>query len=111
MRPIRGRVYTLREIVRDLELLDAPSLGFADGVIQDAHCTCEQLLAVPGLADTEWKYICTTHEWIPVFKAVNNDEVRKCVDVVFYGDVLMRQDYAWITPIGLSRPLTADLCC
>jgi hypothetical protein len=65
------KVYTFREVC-ELTLRDSPCLLFWDkegnrANIQDSHMTREEMLSVPGFADSEWRYIRETHEWIPVF--------------------------------------------
>jgi hypothetical protein len=105
--PRRGVVYTLRQILEDLDLDDGPSLGFnsefGHAVIQNSHVTDAQLLSVPGLADTRWRYVRTTHEWIPVFEATDDAAVCACVDVSKDYDELMQCDDIWVTPKGFPR--------
>ena len=65
-------VYTFREICEDLILRDSPHLMFYDtegerDVIQTSHMTEEDMLSVEGFADSKWKYIRETDEWIPIF--------------------------------------------
>ena len=93
-KPVRGRVYTAREI-QDLDLLDSPffliPVGlFAPGSLQPFNPdfssgyrtvqtqihTVEEELAVPLFADTKWEYSHTTSEWIPIFHFVHNQEVK-----------------------------------
>lgn len=106
--PISGVVYTLRDLLQ-LNLRDSPSLQIhwqgKVGDIQDAHVTEEQLLSVPGLAETQWRFIRTTHEWIPIFHAVEVEDVLKCVDIEPYIDKyeLLRNPGWWITPKGFPR--------
>jgi len=68
--PRSGQVYSLKEIM-GLYLRDSPCLGgLVAGrmaYIQDSHLTEEELLAVPGAAESQWKYIRETDEWIPIF--------------------------------------------
>ena len=89
--PVRGATYSARQIFSQLELLDSPSLLFMavgpDGklsrhVIQNGHMLNEEILAVPGFAETLWVYEYTTNEWIPIFSAVGN--ILPYVDVEPY---------------------------
>ncbi|QZE59509.1 hypothetical protein MPK66_gp265 [Erwinia phage pEa_SNUABM_2] len=85
--PLRGRVYTLREIENDLELRDSPFLRFVPQkvrlageseagiqVIQQSHIA--DLSDVEGWADTEWSYVRETEEWIPLFRAVDDAAIE-----------------------------------
>lgn len=106
--PVKGSVYTLAQVF-DLNLLDSPSLGFSYSgrqcVIQDSHVTVEELLTVPDLALTEWRYVRTTNEWIPVFEAVKNDAVIACVDIEPEFDPHEEtSERFWVTPKGFPRP-------
>lgn len=93
--PLPGRVYTLREI-QDLDLRDGPALGFyLEGkthYIQDAHfCSGEEFMnSVPGFADTEWRYIRETNEWIPLFQYVGQIPITEFVEryETIYDDTL-----------------------
>jgi hypothetical protein len=106
--PVPGQIYTLAIIEMALELRDSPSLCvLIDGrewPIQNSHLTVEQLLSVPGLGATRWRYSRTTHEWIPCFHAVEPDKVLACIDVARgYDTLFKRRDY-WLTPKGFERP-------
>lgn len=106
--PVKGSIYTLAQVF-DLNLLDSPSLGFSYSgrqcVIQDSHVTVEELLTVQHLAATEWRYVRTTKEWIPVFEAVNNDAVIACLDIEPEFDPLEESsERFWVTPKGFPRP-------
>lgn len=102
--PSRLRTYTLTQVF-DLDLPDSPSLGFKyEGVrtvVQDSHVTVEELLSVPGFANTRWEYIRTTNEWIPVFSAVDDEAVVACVDVEPYFGI--EPGNFWVTPKGFPR--------
>lgn len=106
--PKPGATYTLREIHSILKLDDSPHLGFDHQgirtVIQTSHVTDEELLAVPGLADTLWTYIRTTSEWIPSFVAVDHKAIAAFVDIepmkaMFHDD----PPNWWVTPKGHVR--------
>ena len=86
---VRGTVYTFRDICERLDLRDSPSLDFRlpeecwptlvtqvaetwqascpCSPVQTAHVTEEEILAIPGWAESEWVYRFETSEWIPVF--------------------------------------------
>lgn len=109
--PVRGFQYSLRQIYEQLDLDDSPSLhiriGDLKGPIQDSHVTVEQMLSVPGLADTQWTYRRTTWEYIPCFEYSGTAEaILACVDSEpwkprFAGDEV--DNYTWITPKGFPR--------
>lgn len=95
--PQRGHVYSLRDILTALELQDSPSLQYRNNPIQTAHLTSEQLLSVPGMAETRWQYLRTTIEWIPIFVHADGDvpvDVEPNVD---------HPKLLWITPKGFPR--------
>lgn len=101
--PVRNQHYSFEQI-QSLILDDTPHLMFehqrTSCVIQDSHCTTEQLMAVPGFAQLVWRYEYTTEEWIPVFKAVDVSAVLQCVDIE---DCLAEPGCLWVTPKGLPR--------
>lgn len=109
--PKAQQTYSLAEIsVQDLD--DSPALGFnhlsIDGCIQDSHVTLEELLSVPGMAESRWTYIRTTHEWIPVFRwaASNPKPIEELVDLETYKDCFPSHENApswWATPKGFPR--------
>ncbi len=118
--PYPGNIYTLAQIMEQ-DLPDAPSLGFRMApnpsapaeiesvlaVIQDSHLTVEQLLYVPGLADTEWRYIRTTNEQVPVFNYAGElEKLLACVDIEpEIGNFGQEECYGWwVTPKGYPRP-------
>lgn len=104
--PRMGVVYTASQVFA-LDLLDSPSFGFwVDGhqaVIQTAHTSIEELLSVPGFAATKWRYLRTTHEWIPVFQAVDNGAVIACMDIEPSIHPFDEPGTFWVTPKGLPR--------
>jgi hypothetical protein len=56
---------------------------------------------VPGIAQTKWRYVRETHEWIPIFLWADPGNPRDVVDVEpLLGD---RKRYLWITPKGFPR--------
>lgn len=108
-RPIRSTIYTGAEIINVLYLLDSPALevviGDKRGCIQDSHMTNEQLMSVPGFAESSWKYLRTTDEEIPVFKFVGPDphQFLDIVDAVSYSTGEVVPEELWITPKGFPR--------
>lgn len=108
--PKSGQVYTLRQIIEELHLRDSPHLGFmANGVrqvIQNSHCTEAQLLEVPGMADSLWKYLYETDEWIPIFSFAENNPlpIEELVDTEAEIDPYAEKPgVLWVTPKGLPR--------
>jgi hypothetical protein len=108
--PKPQQTYTLREIWEELALLDSPSLqtpvrlpdgGIDRSPIQDAHLRVEELLSVPGMAESRWTYQYTTKEWIPVFHFVGEPEdAAKLVDIEPFIDAPGEH---WLTPKGFPR--------
>lgn len=105
-RPVMHAVYTAAELHK-LDLLDSPCLRFSYrnglAVIQNCHLTEEELLSVPSFADTRWRYIRTTHEWIPVFHAVDDDAVIACMDIERDRSPYSDDGSWWVTPKGFPR--------
>jgi hypothetical protein len=81
--PIGGQVYTLEQILKQLDLDDSPFLRFqhegAICVIQDGPLPDDELLAVDGLAQTKWRYQYTTHELCPLFMYVGDTPITELV--------------------------------
>lgn len=105
MTPQRGHVYTLQQIEKALDLRDSPCLEFVHdnelAVLQTSHLSENELLAVPGFADTQWRYVLETYEWIPVFRYVDTRPITDFVDITViteYGET----EY-WATPKGHPR--------
>jgi hypothetical protein len=105
--PTRGIVYCLSDIYKTLDLLDIPALTFTykdrKGIVQTSHTTTEQLLSVPGFADSKWIYTRTTSEWIPLFEYFDQIPIIKFVDVVKWHDGSLFVDRWWATPKGFPR--------
>ena len=99
--PSRGEIYTLQEIEETLHLKDSPCLLFhhnkTECVIQNSHITSEDLLGIPGFAQTLWRYIHTTEEWIPVFVSTESS-ILEFVDVA-----IGVRGGVWVTPKGFPR--------
>lgn len=106
MNPVMGKVYTYAEIMK-LNLTDTPHLKFINMttvakewvVIQQAHVTNEQLLSIPGFAETQWRYMRTTDEEIPIFVHVGGTPIEDCVDI----ENGKEGNQAWVTPNGYPR--------
>lgn len=109
--PKCGTIYTYKEIVEILTLRDSPSLNFSHknmlGVIQESHLTQEQLLSVPGMIDTTWRYVRETLEWIPLFDY--SGDINKLLEVI---DIEPASEFYqsnqpitcwWATPKGFPR--------
>lgn len=107
IRPKPGALYTAEQILNDLDLDDTPHWQFHhEGklcVVQDAHLTRQELLSVPGFAETTWTYIRTTSEWIPLFTATSASAVRDCVDIEPRIDPYLDDAGFWVTPKGFQR--------
>ena len=107
IRPRPGQVYSSEEIIKDLSLRDSPFFKFMFGnhsvVIQTSHMTDEQLLSVEGFASVRWKYIRETSEWIPIFHAVDNDEILRLVNIEKSTDNYDGGDGYWVTLVGHHR--------
>ena len=106
IQPIKGQVYSLRNVIQDLELLDSPHLCFISKreqgeVIQTSHLTEEELLSVPGFAETQWRYLYTTYEWIPIFRYVGRvEELPQYID---WESDIDNPGHLWVTPKGFPR--------
>lgn len=111
MIPKRGQLYTLTQVLKELELRDSPFLGvFVDDSghrypIQDSHIVSTNMLSIEGFADTKWEYRYETAEWIPIFQyAKDNPPITDFVDyepaVDWDGN---QEDGFWVTPKGFPR--------
>lgn len=82
--PKAGEVYTLKQINTEMYLRDSPHLEFtlndARFPIQDSHLETSMSEAVPDMADSKWKYIRETHEWIPIFIYVGERPIEEMVE-------------------------------
>lgn len=101
--PVRNGQYTYSQMMA-MYLDDTPHLMFQVGnvacTVQDSHITQEQLLTVPGFSALLWRYEYTNHEFIPIFKAVDNEAVLQCVDIEPLSD---DTESLWVTPKGFPR--------
>lgn len=108
--PQTNGVYSLREICENLRLLDSPQLLIhiddKSSVIQDAHINHEELLTIPGIAETQWRYLRTTEEWIPLF-TYSHLNTRPITDFVDVGPEIdmdgKKTEELWVTPKGFPR--------
>lgn len=108
VRPRIGWIYTLEDIMTGLALRDSPSLEFKyqgkKVYIQDSHMAEPLHVSVPGFGQSTWKYEGETDEWIPCFKATDDESILQFVDVVpeIQDPALVGQlkpDW-WVTPKG-----------
>lgn len=105
--PRRGALYTLQQILKHLALEDSPVLGFIHKnvlcSIATSHVTSEELLSIPGAAQSNWKYLYTTNDYIPVFDFVGAD-IEKFVNIEqeYNPDGSYSKSF-WVTPKGFPR--------
>ena len=111
--PQRGEIFTAEEVFA-LPLRDCPCLCIAvscdpeveydDPPIQYSHLTVEQLLSVLGFAESKWRFIKETSEWIPVFEFVGTaEEAALLVDISKEWDDVFKRYSWWVTPKGFPR--------
>lgn len=110
IRPRAGQVYTLRQIEQELYLRDSACLRFTHqdvaGVIQNSHLTSEEMLSVPGFADSQWTYVRETEEWIPVFRYAGSTPITDFIEIeqaIDYWTGRKENDW-WAVPKGFPRP-------
>lgn len=117
-RPQRGVVYSLSEVLCDLELLETACLCFrvqdlcypenrstTEQVLIYSHLKDEQLLAMPGWSETQWKFAYETDEWMPVFVAIDDIAVEKlCVIEPLVGRDVRYSSSMWVFPRGAECP-------
>lgn len=110
--PKRYQSYTYKEISEVLYLRDSPALGFyhqgIQGRIQNTHLNEEEMMSVPGMAESKWTYIRETHEWIPIFQfneKADQPPITTLVDLEPYIDIYNLNDDKswWATPKGFPR--------
>jgi len=113
-RPQRGAVYNLSEILCDLELLKSACLCFyvqdlcysdnrssTEQIVDFTHLTDDQLLAIPGWSETQWRFAYETEEWTPVFRAIDDRSVERLCHIEPYVDRDMQSiNHMWVTPRG-----------
>jgi hypothetical protein len=107
VKPRVGQVYSSEEILRNLDLRDTPFFMFMFNdhrvVIQTSHMTDSEVLSVEKFSDVRWKYIRETSEWIPIFHAVDNDEILRLVNIEKSTDNYDGGDGYWVTLVGHHR--------
>ena len=106
--PVRNAVYTFREICECLDLRDSPFLRFYHNdtlqVVQMSHVCEATVLAIPGWAESRWKFQRETDEWIPLFITENVEAVLPLVDMEPYIDPFAeRAGIMWVVPKGTER--------
>lgn len=106
--PVRGAIYTLTEIEKNLKLLDTPCLlvfiptnGFHP--IQNTHFLVDDILAIKEWAESKWEYSHTTNEWIPVFRAVDSESIRNLCSVSESKYEYANDGDMWIVPKAFPR--------
>ena len=86
--PVRNKVYTLQQILNNLNLGDSPFLNFRhEGVtvvIQDGQ---GDPLNVPEMANSLWTYQRTTHEMCPIFFYAGETDIHELVEVREYVEI------------------------
>lgn len=106
IQPRTQQVYRLDEILKGMELPDSPFLTIRhegkSGSIQDSHITNEQLLSVPGIGGTWWRYSHTTNEDCPIFYWHSKNEYPFTLFVDVEDDE-SNEKALWITPKGFPR--------
>lgn len=114
--PRRNHIYTLAQVLTELDLQDSPNLSFVvaddDGndcepALQTSHVKSEELLLIEGFAESRWVYHYTTHEWIPVFTFAK-DNARPITDFIDMEKEIDPYDSPnrngmWCTPKGHPR--------
>ena len=81
--PERGQVYTLREIETGLYLRDSACLNFTHEGIE----SCVQghpdidFTQPSAIADSEWRYVRETDEWIPVFRYAGTTPIDELLHI------------------------------
>lgn len=92
--PVRNQVYSLQQIMNDLNLDDLPFLNFRhEGVlvvIQDGE---DDPLEIPEMANSLWKYLYTTDEMCPIFHYVGEVDILTLVDVREYAEPMGDDKY------------------
>ena len=85
--PVRGAIYTMKQIDTELALRDSPFLYFFDTdgekqVIQTSH-SFEDLSNFAEWSELRFTYNRETDEWIPLFSVVDedNDKLLELLDV------------------------------
>ena len=108
--PRRDEVYTFAQIVNELDLRDSACLTFWENEIcqniQDAHINEHDMLALPHWAESRWKFVMETNEWIPIFRFAKDNEVTidQLVDKEPYIDPFAKEDgVLWVVPKGTDR--------
>ena len=110
MYPQKGRIYTLENIFKltlpdtpFLRIIIDPTLGEFEqdnlASVQDSHITREQLLSIPGIASTSWRYDKTTSEDIPLFTYIARQPWSEFFKAEPYPDT----NQWWVTPRAFPR--------
>jgi hypothetical protein len=111
MYPESNQIYTLHEIINVLSIPDIPSLNFNynnnDYYIDLAQISYENLLNIPGMKESKWKFYNTTHEWIPIFWYADDDiDINTIVDFNKYIDY--NKTITIVNPKGYKNKITQN---
>lgn len=108
--PRRNEVYTFKQIVNELDLRDSACLTFWENNlwqnIRDSHISEHDMLKLPHWAESRWKFVMETDEWIPIFRFAKDNEVSidELVDTEAEIDPYAEKPgVLWVTPKGLPR--------
>ena len=105
--PVRGNIYSYAEIT-NLYLRDSEHLMFDHQetgqrcVVQTSHVTEEELLSIPRFAETKWRYMRETDEWVPLFQFVEHagePNIETFLDIEQDGD----DEGFWCVPKAFPR--------
>lgn len=126
--PERDKVYSLREIETELKLRDSAYLsfrpvkvGYAEADADELTCrqaiqTCHvsRLHKLEGWAETKWRFILETIEWIPVFHAVDDASIEELCCIEADTDSYSRRQgamhvYPKAEPVEQYTPLTPEI--
>ncbi len=92
--PKRGEVYTMDEVYTKLKLRDSPFFMFYPDDEAETSVPIQDGDGQPypeEVLQTRWKFVRETEEWISIFVAVDEEQIRQFVEsYVDGGDTLWR---------------------
>lgn len=102
--PVRGSVYTMKQIDTELALRDTPFLHFYDvdgekQVVQTAHNNIEDLSNYEEWANIRFTFVRETDEWIPLFNVVEDDN-EKLLQLLDSGEDKYGETLYWPRALG-----------
>lgn len=105
--PVPGRVYTAKQVLTELHLPDLPFFMVRGhnnewNPIQTSCVSDEKALLVPGFAESLWKFVRITKEWIPVFHYVKAGLPPEAFCTI-EDDVEGRRGHSWVCLVGFHR--------